>query len=77
MAEFRQGPSPVEYNPEPMPRVTGEDLNGSCGGEEDFGTAKLADEATLLSGDQMRKEPLPCGGEGSPKAKGDNPDRSI
>lgn len=51
MAEFRQGPSPVGYSTEPLPRVTGEVLNGSGGGGGDFGTAKLADEATLLSGD--------------------------
>lgn len=33
MAEFVQGPRPAGYNAEPVPRVTGEDLNGRKGGD--------------------------------------------
>lgn len=32
VAKFRQGPSPAGYSAEPVPRVTGEDLNGCDGG---------------------------------------------
>lgn len=33
MAEFDQGPSTAGYNAEPLPRVTGEVLNGGEGGD--------------------------------------------
>ncbi|CAG9132622.1 unnamed protein product [Plutella xylostella] len=33
VAEFVQGPRPAGYNAEPVPRVTGEDLNGGEGGD--------------------------------------------
>lgn len=36
MAKFVQGPRSAGYNAEPLPRVTGEDLNGNSGGESGF-----------------------------------------
>ena len=43
--------------------------------EENFGKAKMAEEAKPPSWGSIKKKPLPCDKDGSSKAKEDNLDR--
>jgi hypothetical protein len=50
-------------------------LNGSFGGGGDLRYGEIGGRGNPTSWGLIQKKPLPCGVEGSSKARGDNPDR--